>query len=174
MRGERERQYTIIMTTPFTSIEEICDWLNGSVSTVVATMFSSEVLAVPPLDSHRTKGPLVVGSVGFVGEMSGVVYLSFSTRLAQVLASRMLGLTDAELGGDEIVNDVIAELSNMVVGGVKSRLCDSGCPCFLTIPSVMRGQNLEVQTVKPTESRLLGFQCGTEHFTVELQIKRSK
>ncbi len=162
------------MTLQSIPIEEVCNWLNTSVSDVFSTMFSSEAQSVPPLDSHGTTEPLVIGSVGFVGEMNGVVYISVTAAFARNLTSRMLGMPEAEIEGDEMVNDVIGELSNMIVGSVKSRLCDRGAPCVLTIPSIVRGQNLKVQPIKPSKHHLLGFQCGTDHLAVEFLMKPSK
>ena len=57
----------------------------------------------------------------------------------------MLGISESEVDAGEMVTDAIGELSNMVAGYVKSRLCDSGLPCTLTIPSVVRGQELSVE-----------------------------
>lgn len=162
------------MTTQSIPIEEVCDWLNTSVTDVFSTMFSSEAHVAPPLDSHGTTEPLVIGSVGFVGKMNGVVYLGVTAAFARTLTSRMLGMPEAEIEGDEMVNDVIGELSNMIVGSVKSRLCDRGAPCVLTIPSILRGQNFEVQPIKPSERRLLGFQCGADHLAAKVILKTSE
>jgi CheY-specific phosphatase CheX len=86
----------------------------------------------------------------------------------------MLGTPEAELGGNEMVNDVIGELLNMIVGSVKSRLCDSGVLCVLTIPSVMRGRHLKGGPVCSSECRLMGVLCGAEPILIELLIKPSK
>ena len=117
---------------------------------------------------------LVVGSVGFIGDANGVVYVYVTEPFARTLASRMLGLAEAELDNHEMVNDVIGELSNMIVGAVKSRLCDSGVPCVLTIPSIVRGQNVSAEPALGSECRLLGVLCDTEPILLEILMKRSK
>ena len=73
----------------------------------------------------------IVGSVGFVGEANGVVHLYASEHFARVITGRMLGLPEGEIDRDDIVNDAMGELSNVIVGRVKSRLCDGG----LTAPA---------------------------------------
>jgi chemotaxis protein CheX len=83
----------------------------------------------------------------------------------------MLGLAEAELQGDEMVNDVIGELSNMIVGCAKPRLCDAGAPCVLTIPSIVRGQNFEIEPARRCNRRLLGFRCGVDHLVIELLME---
>ncbi|MCI0539745.1 MAG: chemotaxis protein CheX, partial [Verrucomicrobiales bacterium] len=120
-------------------IDEVCGLLNSGISEVFTTMFGLEVKAAVPRDFDAPSETLVAGSVGFIGDVSGIVYIHVTAAFARTLASRMLGLAEAEMDGEEMVNDVIGELTNMIVGSVKSRLCDSGSPCVLTIPSIVRG-----------------------------------
>ena len=78
-----------------------------------------------------------VGSVGFIGRLTGVVHLYSTQTFARRMTSAMLGLADHAIEvnerGDERGNDVIGGLSNMVVGHIKSQLSDRGMPCELTI-----------------------------------------
>ena len=62
----------------------------------------------------------------------------------------------------------MGELSNMVVGYVKSRLCDSGLPCTLTIPSVVRGQQLSVEGSAQVTRRAIGFRNCKYHLLAEV------
>ncbi len=155
-------------------IDEVSDLLNIGVSEVFRTMLTLEAKPAAVLhDWHASGETLVAGSVGFIGDVNGVVYVHVTAGFARKLASRMLGLAEAELEGDEMVNDVIGELSNMIVGNVKSRLCDSGAPCVLTIPSIVRGQNFKIEPVHSCERRLLAFRCDADHIMVELLMKHS-
>ena len=150
------------------------DSLKSGVSEVFQTMLGLEAKpAAVPDQWHAPGEPLVVGSVGFTGDANGVVYLHVTARFAQTLASRMLDLSEAELEGDEIVNDVIGELSNMIVGCAKSRLCDAGAPCVLTIPSIVRGQTFEIKPACRCKHVLLGFRCGADYLVVELLMEPS-
>ncbi len=164
---------TMTTTTPHI-IEDVSDLLNRGVSHVFSTMVSLEV---EPTPSHRLESPnetIVAGSVGFIGDVNGIVYLRVTTGFAQTLAKRMLGFGDDELVADEMVNDVIGELNNMIVGFVKSRLCDSGSSCVLTIPSIVRGQNFSVEPVSSSERRVLGFHSGANYILIELLIKNHR
>jgi len=171
MRFEMTFMTTTIKKTNL--IDEVGDLLNSSVPEVFNTMLTLEAVPASPPDLHSSGETLVAGSVGFIGDVNGVVYLHLTAAFARALAGKMLGLTDAELEGDEMVNDVIGEVSNMIVGAVKSRLCDSGSPCVLTIPCVVRGQDFKVASAGASERRLLGFRCGADHFLVELLMKPS-
>ena len=154
--------------------DEVRDLLNGKVTEVFKTMLGLTAVPGPPVDLHASGEMLVVTSVGFIGEANGIVYLHLTAAFARTLAGRMLGLPEAELEGDEMVNDAIGELSNMVVGAVKSRLCDSGAPCVLTIPSIVRGKNFKIEHSSSSQVRLLGFCCEAQHILVELLIKPAK
>ena len=160
-------------TTPNLT-DEVRDLLNGSVTEVFNTMFSLEAKPAAPHHLHASGETIVAGSVGFIGDVNGMVYLHLTAAFARTLASKMLGMAEAEFDGDEMVNDVVGEVSNMIVGAVKSRLCDSGSPCVLTIPSVVRGSNFHVETTGSSERRALSFQCGADHLLVELLMKPSK
>jgi two-component system cell cycle response regulator len=142
-------------TTP-NLIDEMRDSLKSGVSEVFRTMLTLEAKPVAVLHEWHAPGdPLVAGCVGFTGDANGVVYVHATARFARTLASRMLGLPEAELQGDEMVNDVIGELSNMIVGCAKSRLCDAGAPCVLTIPSIVRDY-----VVKPFKEEVIVERVG--------------
>ncbi len=160
-------------TTP-NLIDEMRDSLKSGVGEVFKTMLALEAKPAAVLQEWHAPGePLVVGSVGFTGDANGVVYLHVTARFARTLASRMLGLPETEPQPDEMVNDVIGELSNMIVGCAKSRLCDAGAPCVLTIPSVVRGQNFEIAPACRCKHVLLGFRCAVDHILVELLMEQS-
>jgi chemotaxis protein CheX len=113
----------------------------------------------------------VVSSVGFIGEITGAIYLYTRASFARLLTSRMLGISEADVDSGEMVNDALGELSNMVVGTVKSRLCDRGLSCTLTIPSIVRGQQLSVEKPAQVQTRVAGFTHGEHHFLAEIFLK---
>ena len=113
----------------------------------------------------------IIGSVGFIGDTTGIVYLYVSMEFARQITSSMLGIAEAEVDGDEMVADAIGELSNIVVGSVKSRLCDGGQHCTLTIPSVVRGRNLTVEAASNIQRRVIGFRNSHHRLLAELLLK---
>jgi chemotaxis protein CheX len=151
--------------------DEICDILRTNVPEIFGTMCSQALVPGTCDRPHHLGDAIVAASVGFTGEVNGIIYAYVTASYAIDLASRMLGLRRAEIEGDEMVNDVMGELSNMIVGSVKSRLCDSGSTCVLTIPSIVRGQNFTLQAGCSIERRAVGFECAGEHILVELLLK---
>lgn len=152
-------------------INEVGDLLKSSVSEVFSTTLNMKTQPVALYDLRESDEMLIAGSVGFVGDVSGVVYIYVKASFARTLASRMLGMPESECGEDEMVNDVMGELSNMIVGSTKSLICDSGAACFLTIPSIIRGQNLSAKPVCLSEGLLLSIVSEDEPILLELIMK---
>ncbi len=152
-------------------IDEVSLLLRGSITEVFSTMF--DIVEQPAALSGIRGGAqvLVGGSVGFAGEVNGLVSVYVTETFARTLAGRMLGLPEDALGGDEVVDDVIGEVSNMIAGSVKSRLCDSGNACVLTMPTVARGTSLRSEAAGSSECRLLTLICDTEFVLIELLMK---
>jgi len=144
-----------------------------AVKEVFEGMLSMKAEVEPPGALAQDAGGQIAGSVGFIGEANGVIYLYAGVSFARVITSRMLGISEAEVDSDDMVNDAVGELSNMVVGYVKSRLCDAGWPCTLTIPSIVRGQQLTVESLAQVTRRVVGFRSGTHQFFAEMLIKES-
>ena len=116
----------------------------------------------------------IAASVGFIGRMTGVVYIYANARFAARMTSLILRRPDNELEPDEMVNDAMGEIANMIVGNFKSALFERGCACVLTIPSIVRGSNFSIQAVSSTTRRVLCFRCEDRHnLVVEILLKLS-
>jgi chemotaxis protein CheX len=140
------------------------------VPAVFDTMLSLPVAAraVSPAQA----GERVTGAVGMGGEnISGEVYLHFSTPLARRAAAAMLGLPSAGAADDIAVNDTTSELANMVAGAIKSALCDAGRPCGMSTPSIMRGPAFAIEVPPGATCELFCFDCQGETLGVEVQLK---
>jgi chemotaxis protein CheX len=161
------------MTTNDNLVEQVSSFLDTSVCEVFTTMLTMFAQPANPRDFHATGETLVIASVGFTGEPNGVISICVTAAFARTLAARMLGITQEKMDGDEMTNDAIGELSNMIVGSVKSRLCDEGHSCALTIPSVKRVQDFRFTTSNGPNQRILGFQCGEDQILMELLMKSS-
>lgn len=115
---------------------------------------------------------LVVGNVGFVGHVSGMVYLAMPERVAVNIAVYMLGMDREDIEGEnEMINDVIGEITNMSAGAYKNQMADLGYPCRLTIPSIIRGKYFVVEAAKATYRKLFVFQFEDDLISFELIMK---
>lgn len=125
----------------------ISGFVRGAVCEVFSTMMQLEAIADEGDDASPPPVSIsgVSGQVSFTGKMTGCLYQNFSEKLATICAGRILGGDGATLPENE-VNDVIGELTNMVTGNLKSKMADKGFNCTLSIPTVMRGGKVTIDS----------------------------
>ncbi|MGH7995926.1 MAG: chemotaxis protein CheX [Opitutaceae bacterium] len=126
-----------------------------------------ETAGLPPAQPAEA-APLIVGTVGFLGEIDGLIYIYLDVDFAKTLTEAMLG---ADTCGEEAVNDAIGELTNMIVGVFKNGLCDAGFPCKLTIPSILRGRNFRVEPIGSARRYIYRFQSQGRRVVADILMK---
>ena len=126
-----------------------------------------------PATPNTSRRLYVVGTVGFIGEVNGLIYLYMEEPFARLCTCQLLGMSDAELeaSGDEVINDAIGELTNMTVGGFKNGLCDAGYPCKLTIPSILRGSNFSIEPISSASRYTYTFDSGGHKVVADILLK---
>ena len=145
-------------------------FLLNATNDVFDTMLSMPVEAVQT-DSGMIKGTFqIVGSVGFAGEVTGCMNFHVSSAFARLITATMLGEDPAEVVDDEVF-DVVGELSNMIGGDVKSRLCDAGMPCNLSIPTTTSGNNFIIESQGWIRHEALVFRSNDHVALVEVYVK---
>lgn len=128
----------------------------------------------PSLKLINNSSQHIASSVGFVGQITGVIFIYSDDAFARVITSRMLGMDPKDVDEDEMVNDSMGELGNMVLGHIKSRLCDRGLSCVLTIPSIIRGTQFSIEPVTNATRLVLGFRCDEKsQIAIEVLIKET-
>jgi CheY-specific phosphatase CheX len=152
-------------------LPNVCDFMARHLVDVFDTMLAMRAVLIPaaelPLFAER-----VTGSVGFAGEtVTGAVYLHLSAPFANRVATAMLGLPPAEHLGENDVNDVVGETTNILTGGLKSWLCDTGADCAVSTPAIIRGTAFVIEPVPDVKREFLVFDCGAEQVMVEIHIK---
>lgn len=144
--------------------------MNRHLVDVFETMLSMKATpspgaAAPQFDDR------VTGTVAFAGDhINGAVYLHLRTAFAGQVAAAMLGLTPEDLGEAE-VNDVVGEATNMLTGGLKSWLCDSGAECAVSTPAIIRGASFEIEPMPDVQREWLIFDCNDNRIVVEIHAK---
>jgi chemotaxis protein CheX len=119
-----------------------------------------------PVQGNPT--PHIVGTVGFLGDIDGLIYLYLDVDFARILTSTLLG---PEMLGDDAMNDAIGELTNMIVGVFKNGLCDAGYQCKLTLPSILRGRNFCVEPIGSARRYVYGFQSKEHRVIADILMK---
>lgn len=144
--------------------------MNRHLLDVFDTMLSMKAAAAPSAAAPQFD-ERVTGSVAFAGDhINGAVYLHLGTAFAAQVAGAMLGLPAEELGEAE-VNDVVGEVTNMLTGGLKSWLCDSGAECAVSTPAIIRGASFVIEPVPNVEREWLVFDCNQNRIAVEIHVR---
>lgn len=165
-------------TAPSISDTVVQDSIVNAVKRVCTLMLKREAGFVEKSVDAAYQGfkdkPHVFGSVGFVGEITGIVYLCIPDDFAQEAASRVLGISAAEveMSGDSAVKDVVGEITNMTVGGFKNALCNIGFPCKLTLPTIVRGDHLAVASLKNADRHTFHFDCAGHRLIADIQLRQ--
>jgi chemotaxis protein CheX len=152
-------------------IDDLDELVSSAVTELFGTMLGMKMLPVPVEAGFGNDEGHVAGVVGFIGKLSGVVYVYTTQSFARRITSTLLGLKDSEIEGSEMVNDAMGEMANMLVGQMKSRLTDRGIPCVLTIPSVVRGSQFSVEVITSTEGHVFSFEADGNRIFIHFLLK---
>jgi chemotaxis protein CheX len=108
----------------------------------------------------------VVSFVGLTGPWVGTGSISCSSHMACEIASQMLLTPYTAV--DEDVLDSVAEITNMVLGNVKTSLENIVGPMGISIPTVIYGRNFTSRAVGKHEWTIVPFASGGERLEVQI------
>jgi chemotaxis protein CheX len=144
---------------------------------VFETMLGLDASAGEPRFERNPTRPTggVVSLIGLAGAWVGTGSLCCNPSLACKLSSHLLM---SEMPIPEAVNeevlDSFAELTNMIVGNVKTALEEHLGPMGLSVPTVVYGRNFTTRTVAGEEWLIVPFECANELLEVKLCLTRSR
>lgn len=137
----------------------ISAWARDSVLGVFKTTFGLNAVQTSAPQPPEQSDELIFSEIRFEGSLAVCIRLCISAVGAARLSSIALRMPSAEIC-DAHVDDLVGEISNMVLGAVKSRVSDLGVPCKMLLPSVARSH--AILPAAPSESG-----SGTLYFLFE-------
>jgi len=146
----------------------IVDSIVRSTQEVFSTMLDAQVAFETAIVESRSPEASdgVVSFIGLAGGWAGAGSLACSPAMACRICSRML-MTESPAVDDEVL-DAVAELTNMIVGGVKTDLEPSLGPLGLSIPTVVYGKNFKTKGAGITEWVVASFEWEEERLLVRV------
>jgi len=111
-------------------------------STMLGSQLASSEVTVEAFQSEPNDG--VVSFIGIAGSWVGTGSLTCSPAVACRICSSMLMMEATAV--DEEVLDAVAELTNMIIGGVKTELESDLGPLGLSLPTVVFGRNFKTRS----------------------------
>jgi chemotaxis protein CheX len=148
--------------------DKLIDMARRATTDVFGTMLGMEVNSLeayveaePPPASQG-----VLALIGFAGTWIGTGSIYCSSTMACRIADNMLMATHSAV--EEEVLDAIAEVTNMILGNVKTELEETLGPMLLSIPTVLYGRNFIKRSLGKREWVVVPFDCGDERFEVQI------
>lgn len=146
----------------------IVNSVRQSTAQVFSTMLGVEV---EPLDFTVEDGAPnandgVVSFIGLAGTWVGTGSVTCSPVLACRICANML-MTESNSVNEEVL-DAVAELTNMIIGSVKTDLEAETGPLGLSIPTVVFGKNFKTKSAGHAEWIVVPFRWDDETLTVKM------
>ena len=142
--------------------------IKQSTSGVFSTMLGMDVEAGEISQGSSSPAPTegVVSLIGLSGPWMGTGSISCSPQMACTLAGALL--VGDYPAVDEEVLDAVAELTNMVLGNVKTTIEEIAGPMGLSIPTVIFGRNFSTKSAGSRTWTKVPFHCGSGKVLVQM------
>ncbi len=154
--------------------DKLTQLVRQSTRDVFGTMLGIELLDADAYIQESAPGPSegVMALVGLAGQWAGSGTFSCSAASARQIAGQLLMQPYEAI--DEEVLDAIGEVTNMVLGNVKTSLEEELGPMGLSIPTVIYGRNFTTRSVAKSRWSVVPFVCMGERVEVHLCLAPSK
>ena len=134
-------------------------------------------LEVDEFESHMQSeaNPMtdgVVSLIGLTGPWIGTGSLLCSAEFACRVSGALVGAEATAVDHD--VLDAFGEVTNMIIGNVKTRLEELAGPLGLSIPTVVYGRNFAARTMGSMRWTVVKFHCGGDVFEVQLCLAQNQ
>jgi chemotaxis protein CheX len=154
--------------------ELIIQCIRQSAANVFSTMLGTELgegeVSIEAAMPEPNDG--VVSFIGLAGDWAGTGSVTCSPTLACRICSLMLMTESTSV--DEEVLDAVAELTNMIIGSVKTDLEQHLGQLGLSIPTVVYGRNFRTKSAGTSEWIVVRFVWEGEPLHVKVCLARSE
>ena len=149
-------------------------YIDDAVITVFDTMLAMELYPSNRGADFKPGEPQVIGMVGIAGGVTAVICLRVTETFAHRLTQAMMGIGPDTAPSGSDINDVIGELTNISAGKLKSCFRVSGQPCNLSLPTIVRGHSIDMESMSGTERHSFTFYHANEPVVVEFYSLNQK
>jgi len=149
---------------------ELAESIKAATHEVFSTMLNLVLtpgdVFVEKADAAPTSG--VVSIIGLAGTWVGSGSLSCSANFACKMASQFL-MAEYEGVTDEVL-DSVAEVTNMIIGNVKTHLEERLGPMGLSTPTVIYGRNFQTRGARNQEWTVVPFRLEADGMCVQMCV----
>ncbi len=144
--------------------------IKAATADVFSTMLSLELkpgeVYVEKPEAAPSSG--VVSLIGLAGPWVGTGSLSCTAPFACRIAGQLL-MTEYSAICEDVL-DAVAEVTNMIVGNVKTTLENRLGAMGLSTPTVIYGRNFQTRSARNQEWTVVPFDCGGDRMCIQLCI----
>lgn len=154
--------------------EEMVAMVHQAATEVFTTMLGMEPEPSDAYTNHAASlnSNGVVSLVGLAGTWVGTGSISCSAHCACQMAGQLM-MSEYDSVNDEVL-DAVAEVTNMIIGNVKTLLEERLGPLGLSIPTVIYGRNFCSRTVGQQDWTIVPFMAGQERIEIQLCLAPNK
>jgi chemotaxis protein CheX len=154
--------------------ELIVECISNAADNVFTTMLGAQIRHG---EVTAEKGPAdandgVVSLIGLAGTWTGAGSLSCSPEMACRVCSTLL-MTECDSVNEDVL-DAVSELTNMIIGSVKTDLEQHLGPLGLSIPTVVYGRNFKTRSSSNADWTVVRFYWDDDCLQVRLCLTRTE
>jgi len=137
---------------------------------VFSTMLMMEATPLAARAEDGGPGPTdgVVGIIGIAGAWVGTGIVICKASLACRASSAMM-MAEYDTVNEDVL-DAMGEITNMIIGNIKTNLEERYGVMGISVPTVVYGRNFATRTVSRGEWVIVLFEIGGEEFQVHINL----
>jgi chemotaxis protein CheX len=143
---------------------------------VFSTMLDMEVQYTGVVtDAHPSASSALISLVGITGEWGGSGVFCCTPTLAARISAQMLGgeFDPSQTSITEEILDVVAEVTNMMIGNIKNGVEAVTGALAISVPTVIHGRNFQFRNSLGLKGTVFAFTTGDEEFEVRISLAPS-
>ena len=135
------------------------------------TMVSMELKVSNSEPPDTTGVSRMVAAVNFAGHVIGLINIQVTSELSRQMMANMQEIEPEEVENEAEIKDMLAEITNIVGGNLKSALNDAGYTCVISTPSLTYGADFSIKSLSMERFERFVFSYQQESIIVEVGIK---
>ncbi len=157
---------TTFQSTEKAISDQLCTIVKNSVVSVFNTIFGSEPSCMEDSEDSKKYGEGVVGIISYMGDINWMMMLTMPRKSAEALTLKFTGFEVPYESND--MGDVVGELANVLAGDLVARLGNEGIKVAMSLPTIMRGHDVEplLPQDMPTRQMIFELPEGAIHLKI--------
>ena len=112
----------------------------------------------------------MAATVNFAGSVVGLITIQVPSEMSGLMMAAMLDREADEIEDEAKIRDLIAEISHIVGGNLKSALNDDGHQCVISMPSITYGTDFTIKSPQMERLENFIFTYQENYFFVEVGL----